>query len=193
MPGGEGARTLTSPPAVGWGPGQRGSWGKQLVPAHGPGEHLAGPSHLWLCPPQPLAGSNPRGRRACGGTAHVPCTAVQRGCEVWRLAEAPCPCYRPGKEATLTTTKAPSAKPLPAPLTAASSRPGHHQPSAGGGVGVGAHRPARSAAPEPHRGPSEPQVHPPRPGTPGALEGPLRTGRGLLELPLGSWGEGAVS
>lgn len=126
-----------SPPAVGWGPGQTGSWGKQLVPARGPGEHLAGPSHLWLCPPQPLAGSNPRGRRACGGTARVPRTAVQRGCEVWRLAGASCPCYRPRKEATLTTTKAPSAKPFPAPLTAASSRPGHQQPSAGGGAAWG--------------------------------------------------------
>lgn len=189
MPGGRGAWTLTSPPAV------AGSWpDRQLVPARGPGEHLAGPSpDLWLCPPQPLAGSNPRGRRACGGTARVPRTAVQGGCEVRRLAEASCPCYRPGKEATLTMTKAPSAKPFPAPLAAASSRPGHHWPSAGGRAGVGAHRPARPAAPEPHRGPSKPQVHPPGPGAPGALEGLLRTGRGLLELPLGSWGEGAVS
>ena len=194
MPGGEGGTDPDVTSHCGLGPGRTGSWGKQLVPGtqarRTPGRAFSSPVALptpasgWICPswetsvwcdsPWPPHGG---AERVGGG---------------W-LAEASCPRYRPGKGATLRTTKAPSAKPCPALLTAASSRPGYHRPSAGGRAGAGTHRPARPAAREPRRGPSEPQVQPPGPGEPGAVEGPLRTGRGLLELPLGSWGEGAVS
>lgn len=96
----------------------------------------------------------------------------------------------------MTITKAPLPQPFPALLMAALQGAGGHWPSIGRGPDVGAHSLARPIAPEQCRRPSDAESVP-GPGAtaqlPDPLEGPLWTGRGLLELPLGSWGEGAVS